>query len=175
MLKPGGRAVISDIVSTRPVPPAMRQDSELWSGCISGALTEEGFLSAFLGAGFPAVSILKLDPVPWRVVEGIHFHSMTVEAHKPAVVNEGSPDAVAVVYKGPFREVQDDQGQRLVRGRRELLTGEAGRRYRSTPYRESVELIEPSPEPLRGTAAEMLRDGLGTTGAGACCAPGKCC
>ena len=37
-LKPGGRAVISDIISSDDLPTAMQQDPELWSDCISGAL-----------------------------------------------------------------------------------------------------------------------------------------
>jgi SAM-dependent methyltransferase len=52
VLKKGGRAVISDIVSDEEVSDGMQNDPELWSGCISGALTEEGFLSAFENAGF---------------------------------------------------------------------------------------------------------------------------
>src|SRR5881394_4565112 len=47
VLEKGGRAVISDIVSDEEVPEEMQNDPELWSGCISGALTEEGFLQAF--------------------------------------------------------------------------------------------------------------------------------
>src|SRR5947199_3739656 len=39
VLKKGGRAVISDIVSDKEVPEEMQNDPELWSGCISGALT----------------------------------------------------------------------------------------------------------------------------------------
>ena len=37
VLKRGGRAVISDIVSDEDVPPALRNDATLWSGCLSGA------------------------------------------------------------------------------------------------------------------------------------------
>ncbi|PYI46340.1 MAG: methyltransferase, partial [Verrucomicrobia bacterium] len=51
VLKKGGRAVISDIVSDEVVPEELQNDPELWSGCISGALTEEGFLVAFEKAG----------------------------------------------------------------------------------------------------------------------------
>ena len=40
VLKPGGRAAISDIVSDEDVPMEMQNDSELWSGCISGAWRE---------------------------------------------------------------------------------------------------------------------------------------
>src|SRR5205809_819357 len=42
VLKIGGRAVISDIVSDEEVPEHLQSDPELWSGCISGALTGEG-------------------------------------------------------------------------------------------------------------------------------------
>src|SRR5438128_10975148 len=51
-LKKGGRDVMSDIVSDEPVPAELQDDPELRSGCISGALTEEGFLAAFERAGF---------------------------------------------------------------------------------------------------------------------------
>ena len=47
VLQKGGRAVISDIVSDEEVPEHLQNDPELWSGCISGALTEEGFLAGF--------------------------------------------------------------------------------------------------------------------------------
>jgi arsenite methyltransferase len=82
VLKTGGRAVISDIVSSQEVPRRLQEDPELWSGCISGALTETGFVQAFTEAGFQDVRVLKRDEVPWRTVEGIEFRSVTVEAWK---------------------------------------------------------------------------------------------
>ena len=47
VLKNGGRAVISDIVSDEDIPMDMQKDPILWSGCISGALTEDGFSQPF--------------------------------------------------------------------------------------------------------------------------------
>ena len=38
VLKRGGRAVISDIVSDEPAPEHLKNDPKLWSGCISGRL-----------------------------------------------------------------------------------------------------------------------------------------
>src|SRR5437870_12094422 len=57
VLKRGGRAVISDIVSDEEVPEEMQNDPELWSGCISGACTADGCLAAFESAGFYGISI----------------------------------------------------------------------------------------------------------------------
>lgn len=82
VLREGGRAVISDIVSDGDVPAQLQADPELWSGCISGALAEAEFLKAFSDAGFDEIRILKRDEKPWRTVEGIEFRSVTIEAFK---------------------------------------------------------------------------------------------
>ena len=142
VLKNGGRAVISDIVADEPVPERLQQNPELWSGCISGALTEEDFLQAFATAGFHGIQILKRDSTPWRTVEGIEFRSVTVQAFK------GKQGAClernqAVVYLGPFKEVIDDDGHRMVRGRRYAVCDKTHQLYRQEPYRAHFTTIEP--------------------------------
>ena len=87
VLKPGGRAVISDIVSSADVTAEMQADEELWSGCISGALQEDKFLGVFAKAGFEPVRILSREEQPWQTHEDIEFRSMTVEAIKPVTDN----------------------------------------------------------------------------------------
>ena len=82
VVKEGGRAVISDIVSDREVPQEMRDDGELWSGCISGAYEQSAFIEAFERAGFSDVEIVKRDEAPWKTVSGIEFRSVTVQAYK---------------------------------------------------------------------------------------------
>lgn len=86
VLRTGGRAVISDIVSDTAVPNSMQADPDLWSGCISGAMQEQEFLSAFENAGFNAVVVLQRQETPWRVVNGIEFRSVTIEARKSSPV-----------------------------------------------------------------------------------------
>ena len=102
VLRKGGRAVISDIVCDEEVPEHLQNDPELWSGCISGALTEEGLIQAFSEAGFYGIQILKRDEQPWQTVEGIEFRSVTVEAFKgkqgPCFERNQ-----AVIYRGPFQ------------------------------------------------------------------------
>lgn len=91
VLRRGGRAVISDIVSDAEVPDHMRVDAELWSGCISGAYQQEAFLQAFEDAGFHGVTLDKRDSAPWQVVEGIEFRSVTVVAYRGKQVAAGGP------------------------------------------------------------------------------------
>ena len=64
VLKPGGRAVISDIVSDQDVPADLQADPELWSGCISGAVREDAFLSAFAHAGFRDIHLADRQSTP---------------------------------------------------------------------------------------------------------------
>ena len=145
VLKTGGRAVISDIVSDEDVPAEMQRNSELWSGCISGALTEENFLNAFSDAGFYGIQILKRDDKPWRSVEGVEFRSVTVQAFK------GKQGACfernqAVIYLGPFKEVLDDDGHRLERGKRYAVCDKTYQLYGKEPYRQHFAFIEPVKE-----------------------------
>lgn len=188
VLRRGGRAVISDIVSDEEVPVEMQNDPELWSGCISGALTESGFVRAFMDAGFYGVRILKRDAEPWRTVQGIEFRSVTIEAFK------GKQGACfernqAVIYKGPFRKVLDDDGHAFERGERYAVCDKTFQLYRREPYRDSFEFIEPrtpiAPEDARpfdcsGTRLRHAKETKGeeydaTTEASQCREGGDCC
>jgi len=142
VLRRGGRAVISDIVSDEDVPEHLQSDPELWSGCISGALTEEGFLKAFSDAGFYGIQILKRDEKPWQTVEGTEFRSVTVEAFK-GKQGECFERNQAVIYRGPFREVLDDDNHRMERGVRYAVCDKTYNLYRKAPYRDFFEFVEP--------------------------------
>ncbi len=188
VLKKGGRAVISDIVSDEEVPEHLQEDAELWSGCISGALTEEGFLQAFSDAGFYGIQILKRDEKPWQTVEGIEFRSVTIEAFKgkqgPCFERNQ-----AVIYRGPFREVLDDDNHRMERGLRYAVCDKTYNLYREAPYRDCFEFVEPlediplaeaEPFDCSHTARRHPKETKGqdykaTTEASSCCDGGSCC
>ena len=142
VLKKGGRVVISDIVSDEDVPEELQNDPELWSGCISGALTEEGFLAAFENAGFYGIQILKRDTEPWRTVQGIEFRSVTIEAFK-GKQGECFERNQAVIYRGPFKEVLDDDNHRMERGKRYSVCDKTYNLYKKAPYRDFFETVDP--------------------------------
>lgn len=97
VLKPGGRAVISDIVASQDVPTALQQDAELWSGCVSGADREDRFLQAFAEAGFDELQILARQSEPWQTVQGIEFRSVTVRSRKRLAGAAGRAEPLVVV------------------------------------------------------------------------------
>ena len=189
VLKKGGRAVISDIVSDEEVPEEMQSDPELWSGCVSGALTEEEFVRAFEDAGFYGIRILKRDVNPWRTVQGIEFRSVTVEAFK-GKQGECFECNQAVIYRGPFKEVLDHDNHRMERGKRYAVCDKTYNLYCKAPYQEFFEFVDPivdlplseakpfdcSRTSLRHPKETKGQDYNATTEANnKCCDGGNCC
>lgn len=191
VLRRGGRAVISDIVCDEDPNPAIQADPDLWTGCIAGAFREDSFLEMFEDQGFYGIEILSRQAQPWRVIEGIEFRSLTVRAYKG---KEGPclERSQAVIYKGPWKSVRDDDGHTLHRGNRvavcdktyHLLTGP------QSPYRDEVIPVPPLGEVALDKAGEFRCEGTRlrhpretkgqdyqvTTSADkkACCGPGGC-
>lgn len=154
VLKRGGRAVISDIVADEDVPAHLRRDPKLWSGCISGAYREDRFLEAFEEAGFYGVEMLSRQREPWAVVEGIEFRSVTVRAFKG---KEGPclDRRQAVIYRGPWKAVIDDDGHKLLRGRRMAVCDKTNHIYTRPPYVDQIEPVPPHEEVPLDDAAEF--------------------
>jgi arsenite methyltransferase len=57
VLKPGGRFAVSDVVVNGAVPDLVRQQVELWVGCIAGALERQEYLATLQAAGFAKCSV----------------------------------------------------------------------------------------------------------------------
>ena len=189
VLRRGGRAVISDIVSDEPVPEPLKNDPELWSGCISGAHVEDEFLAHFEQAGFYGIQIADRPQKPWATIEGIEFRSLTVRAFKgkqgPCMDHHQ-----AVIYRGPWNSVTDDDGHVLRRGARTAVCEKTFRLYCRQPYAQDVIPVPP----LETVSAEeaqpydchdnLVRSPRETKGqhftktslpGGDCCGPTDCC
>jgi ubiquinone/menaquinone biosynthesis C-methylase UbiE len=162
VLKPGGRVAISDIVSDRAIPRSMKDDPELWSGCISGAFHETEFLNAFTDCGFVATKYDKWDPAPWQTINGIEFRSVTLTAIKPEPLSERD-HRHSMMYRGPFAAVTDEAGNTYPRGQR-------------TPVNESTHALLANPA-YEDAFIEVSDTGSTTS---ACCGTGpshgkRCC
>ncbi|MCB9800380.1 MAG: methyltransferase domain-containing protein [Candidatus Omnitrophica bacterium] len=151
VLKNGGRVAISDIVSDEDVPEKLQQDTKLWSGCISGAFQEKAFLKAFEEAGFYGIKIEKFDERPWQIVKGIEFRSMTITAYK-GTKGPGLERNQAVIYKGPWKQVTDDNGSTLKRGVRTAVGDKTYQTYSQKPYQNDFILVPPAKDIPRSKA-----------------------
>lgn len=192
VLKRKGRAVISDIVCDEDLPPEIINDPEYWSGCIAGAFREDRFLEMFENAGFYGIEILSRQEKPWQVIRGIEFRSMTVQALKG---KEGPclERYQAVIYKGPWKLVKDDDGHTLFRGKRmavcdktyKIYTDPAGpyaRDILSIPPREEIPIDQAPVFNCKGSEFRHPRETKGQaygetriTEDGPCCSSDSCC
>ena len=180
VLKPGGRVAISDIISDETVPAHLKADAHLWSGCISGAFQEQEFIKAFTDAGFIAVCYDKWDAQPWRVINGIEFRSATLTATKgagTACMDVGH----AVIYRGPYASVNDDEGHVYLRGERMAVCERTFHLLTEGPYKNDFIGITPAlpRAPVAWCApAGTLRPAQETKGGnysgGGCDAPACC-
>lgn len=191
VLKRGGRAVISDIVCDEEPSSNIMNNPDLWTGCIAGAFREDNFLKMFEKAGFYGIEILKREKEPWQTIEGIEFRSMTVRAYKG---KEGDcwERKQAVVYKGPWKQVQDDDGHVYCRGERMAVCDKTYHILTNpnSPYAKDIIAIEPYENIPLAEAQQFncknkaIRNPQETKGVGYkvtennnndCCTPGECC
>jgi len=79
ILKPGGRFVISDLVTEKELDESTRNNPEKLVACVGGALTEKGYIGAIKKSGFKNVNILKKSSM---IVSGIKVLSETIKGEK---------------------------------------------------------------------------------------------
>ena len=124
------------------IPPYWKPEMAMFQHRIGNLETEEAFLKAFEASGFYGVELVKFETEPWQTVKGIEFRSVTVRAFKgkqgPCFEHNQ-----AVVYQGPFKSVQDDDGHRFERGVRMAVCDKTFKLLQSGPYAGQFAAIEP--------------------------------
>lgn len=58
-LKPGGHFSISDIVLLGDLPDALREDAEMYAGCVAGAIQKDEYLGHIKELGFENITLQK--------------------------------------------------------------------------------------------------------------------
>lgn len=59
VLKPGGRIMISDLVTEGELPEEVKKSFDAWAGCIAGALEKGKYLDTIRRAGFQKVNVVS--------------------------------------------------------------------------------------------------------------------
>ncbi|MFB9057027.1 arsenite methyltransferase [Mariniflexile ostreae] len=63
VLKPGGHFSISDIVLVGNLPNALKEDAEMYAGCVAGAIQKTEYLKMIEDQGFKNIQIQKEKPI----------------------------------------------------------------------------------------------------------------
>lgn len=158
-LKDHGRIVVSDIVSEELVPAHLKVNRMLWGECISGALTEEEFLTYLEQAGFYGLQVLK--KTYWKEVEGYKFFSVTIRGYKFEKTSGCVFRGQRAIYLGPQKAVMDEEGHLFPRNEAIEVCTDTAAKLMAAPYKGSFIILEP------GADSSQV--------AYACCGPGQSC
>ena len=146
----------------------------------------------FESVGFYGVEILKREQKPWQVIDGVEFRSMTIRAYKG---KEGTclERKQSIIYKGPWKQVQDDDGHIFCRGERMAVCDKTYQILTDaeSPYHKEIIGVPPYQEIPLEEATEFscknkaIRHPKETKGSNYhlteinedidCCTPGECC
>lgn len=63
VLKPGGHFSVSDIVLQGDLPEALRQDAQMYAGCVSGAMQKADYLQTLQEAGFQNITVQRVKTI----------------------------------------------------------------------------------------------------------------
>jgi SAM-dependent methyltransferase len=142
--KPGGRFTISDIVADQTVPQYLVHDTQKWGDCLSGALTLTDYMNGMTAAGFFGIHLAKFSP--WRVIDGIHFFSVTLTGYKVPPATTASSVRYATL-RGPFSRLVDERGMTYYRGIPQSITPDESRLLSLPSFSEHF-LLTTEPIPL---------------------------
>lgn len=62
VLRPGGRILISDLVTADELPSDVRASAVAWADCLAGAMEKEAYLETIRCAGFTDVTVVSESP-----------------------------------------------------------------------------------------------------------------
>lgn len=124
VLKPGGRLVMSDPISTRTMPAHLQEDGRLRAMCLSGALTYEQYTQRIIRAGFGQVEIRArrpyrlLDQVNYKLDSHLLLESLDSVSFKVAIPDDGACifTGKMAVYAGSEEYLDDRAGHILQAG-----------------------------------------------------------
>jgi len=82
VLKNGGKMFVSDIVLLQELPEEIKNNNELLSGCVAGALLKDDYIAKIKNAGF-AVEVLSEDvDISKKQYSGMPLESLKIKAIK---------------------------------------------------------------------------------------------
>ncbi|HED33300.1 MAG TPA: arsenite methyltransferase [Gammaproteobacteria bacterium] len=88
ILKPGGRLAISDVVSSTELPDSIKNDTQLYSACVSGASSIDELTTIMQTAGFKDIKIEPKDESREFIKDwapGSHIEDLVVSASIQAI------------------------------------------------------------------------------------------
>ncbi|MEN1679782.1 MAG: arsenosugar biosynthesis arsenite methyltransferase ArsM [Planctomycetota bacterium] len=121
VLKLGGRLVMSDPVTPRPLPEHLASDERLRAACLSGCQTLDDYLARIVEAGFGSIEVRSrkpyraLDAVGHGLDTDLLLETVEVAAFKVPTPEDGPCifTGATATYTGPDPDFNDGKGHVL--------------------------------------------------------------
>jgi ubiquinone/menaquinone biosynthesis C-methylase UbiE len=161
VLRPGGRLVVLELLADEAPPANLTARSGTLA--LQYAPQETEIRDVLLDIGYHGIGYTWRADVPTKVLSGVELRAFVVEGYKPQA-GPALDCGHAVIYRGPWREVVDDRGQRYVRGERTAVSNRTYQSLQQAPYHgQCIGIpcyLEPHPDqaPPFDSSSPTLRD-----------------
>lgn len=137
VLRPAGRLFVHVLSGETAVE---NPDLPGPAGAVRAVPPESDSLMLLENAGFTRVRMVKFDSKPCFVRGGVGMRELQLEGYTPA--HDGGAE-IEVMYKGPFREIVDDDGRVYARGRRVQVPAAMAEQIRTGEFSTHFVLFQP--------------------------------
>lgn len=157
----GGRLVVLDVVSDEQIPANAASFASDRAEIGRSIVCETELVDAVVEVGFYGATLIRREISPWKIVDGVELRRVALIAYKG---KEGPcrEHYEAVMYRGPFSEVHDDDGHVYPRGRQVAVCRKTFEILSRSPYAGQFEYSRPL-MPVAPEAARPFPCGAGTT------------
>lgn len=130
VLKPGCKVVVHGLAADKPFPGGMPTLPGL-AAMVSHVPLHNDVAQALRQAGFTSVQFIKFSDKAWFAHDGVEMREIKAIAWKPLAAANGNMRDV--IYRGPFRQIRDDQGNSYPRGVRVAISSATWTMLRQSP------------------------------------------
>jgi hypothetical protein len=134
VLRPGGRLRLR-LVSAREHVGARPARLPAWAAKLELFPTSGEAVDALSRAGLAGIKIEELDETPAWADGGVELRDLEIVAFQPSA-GSGRVRDLAVLYRGPFREVVDSAGRIYPRGQRVAVSEQTWNELRRGEFAE---------------------------------------
>lgn len=137
-LRPGGQLLVHVLTAAKPLPAGARLQLPGPAAAVEHTPLDRELVAELEAAGFAGIHYAKFGASPCFHFQGVEMRATKLLAYKPQ--NATQPTWIAI-YKGPFRELKDDQGRVFHRGERVRVDEATSRLLQSGPAAEQFLLL----------------------------------
>ncbi len=135
VLRSGGRLVVSVLLADEPTTDTLPVLTHGPALCY--VPVEANVIPVLAAVGYHGMRYLWRDDLPASVLNGIEFRTFIIEAYNGKPSNHRDAGQ-AVIYRGPWKQVIDDEGICYSRGDRTAVSTRTYETLQQAPYREEV-------------------------------------